>query len=68
MSAPSMPVESSAEAPASSQQTRKLTALERNNLKWEAHKEEIRRFYMDQDQTLKETMEFFKQTRGLDWR
>lgn len=29
------------------QQPRKLTALERNNLKWESHKEEIRSIYIE---------------------
>jgi hypothetical protein len=60
-----------AEAPASStsqQHPRKMTALERNKLEWETHKNEIEETYMDQDKTLEETMSFFKEKRGLDWR
>ncbi|KAE9376305.1 hypothetical protein N431DRAFT_331094 [Stipitochalara longipes BDJ] len=66
-----MPQKSSAEAPALStaqqQQPRKLTALERNNLEWKAHKEEIWSIYMDQDKTLKETMQWFEQERSFSW-
>jgi len=72
MSSSSIPPGSTAEAPASStsqyEQPRKMTALERNNMKWESHKEEIQDIYIDQDKTLKDTMQWFKQNRGIDWR
>jgi len=72
MSGSTVSARSSAEEPASSasqhQQPRKLTALERNNLEWESRKEEIHNVYIGQDKTLKETMQWFKETRGLDWR
>jgi hypothetical protein len=64
MAMPAQPGASSA----SQQQPRKLTALERHRLEWEAHKNEIEEIYMDQDKTLEETMLFFKEKRGLDWR
>jgi hypothetical protein len=62
-----MPAEPRASS-TSQQQPRKLTALERNKLEWETHKNEIEETYMDQDKTLEETMLFFKEKRGLDWR
>jgi len=73
MSTPSpFPEKSTGALPASTsqqqQQPRKLTALERNNLKWESHKDNIRRMYMNEDTTLEETMQWFKQERGFDWR
>jgi hypothetical protein len=49
-------------------QSGRLTALERNNLEWESHKNEIRSRYMDQDETLEETIQWFKQERSIDWR
>ena len=64
MAMPAQPRASSA----SQQQPRKSTALERNKLEWETHKNEIEEIYMDQDKTLEETMLFFKEKRGLDWR
>lgn len=36
-------------------QPRKLKALERNNLQWDSHKDEIRTIHIEQDKTLKET-------------
>ncbi|KAE8443306.1 hypothetical protein EG329_002022 [Mollisiaceae sp. DMI_Dod_QoI] len=53
LSGPSGRLQASSATP----QPRKLTALERNNLKWEFHKAEIRLIYVDQDKTLKETMQ-----------
>jgi hypothetical protein len=62
----------SEEIPASSasdqRQPRKLTTLERNNLEWESHKDEVRRIYMEQDKTLKDTMQYFKQEHNFSWR
>lgn len=39
---------------------RKSEALKRNNLKWEAHKDEIRNLYIDRDMTLKATIAWFE--------
>lgn len=50
------------------QDNRKLTALERNNLKWESHRPEIRIIYLDQDETLKDTMAWFKRERSFKGR
>ncbi|KAJ2996040.1 hypothetical protein NUW58_g1107 [Xylaria curta] len=36
------------------------------NLDWEAHKNEIRKLYLDQDRTLKETMEVMAQTHSFN--
>ncbi|CZR56271.1 uncharacterized protein PAC_06159 [Phialocephala subalpina] len=46
--------------PASSTAKRpsKLRALFRNNLKWDCHKDAIRVYYIEEDHTLKETMDF----------
>src|ERR1700680_4915889 len=72
MSAPSILPKMSEEIPASSasdqRQPRKLTALERNNLEWESHKDEIRGIYMAQDKTLKETMQWFEREHNFSWR
>jgi hypothetical protein len=70
MSAPRVLPDTSAEVPASltSQQPRKLTALDRNNMEWDSHKEEIRSMYFHQRKTLQETMQWFQQERGLKWR
>jgi Clr5 domain len=64
MAMPAQPGASSA----SQQQPRKMTALERNRLEWETHKDEIEAIYMDRDETLEETMLYFKEKRALDWR
>ncbi|CZR56269.1 uncharacterized protein PAC_06157 [Phialocephala subalpina] len=54
------------EVPATiSSQPRQLTALERNNQKWESHKNEIRSVYIDHDKTLKETMQWFERERNF---
>ena len=39
---------------------RKMTALERNNMQWENHKDKIRSLYVDQDMTLKATTAWFE--------
>jgi Clr5 domain len=39
---------------------RQLRALERNNIQWEAHKDEIWSLYIGQDMTLKATMAWFE--------
>ncbi|KAF8858195.1 hypothetical protein BDZ45DRAFT_403561 [Acephala macrosclerotiorum] len=49
----------------SQSQPRKLKALERNNLTWESHRDEIRSIYVDQDKTLRETMLWFEMERGF---
>lgn len=38
-----------------------MAALQRNNLRWEAQKTFIQKFYILEDHTLKETMEYFQQ-------
>jgi hypothetical protein len=63
----SMPAQTRASS-APQKQPRKLTALERNRLEWETHKDEIEAMYMDRDKTLEETMLYFKEKRALDWR
>lgn len=46
-------------------QPRKLKALERNNLKWKRHRDEIRDIYINQGKTLKETMKIFEHRHGF---
>jgi len=43
----------------------KMSTLERNNQKWNEHKDEIRRVYVDEDKTLKETMQWIEQGWGF---
>ncbi|KAE9370091.1 hypothetical protein N431DRAFT_411188, partial [Stipitochalara longipes BDJ] len=45
-----------------SRPTLKLSTKERNDQKWEIHKNYIRRIYMDTDHTLKETMKIVADT------
>ncbi|KUJ17346.1 uncharacterized protein LY89DRAFT_51488 [Mollisia scopiformis] len=45
-----------------SAQPSRLSTLERNNQKWDAHKDEIRHIYLDEDKTLQETMQAIEST------
>ena len=48
---------SSQEGPASSiGSSSKLSTKNRNDLKWDAHKDEIHKIYVEQNNTLRETM------------
>ena len=49
------------------QHPRKLRTLERNASAWDTNKEEIRKIYMEEDRTLKDTMHCFE-LRGFSWR
>ncbi len=46
-------------------QPSRLSILERNNQKWDAHKDEIRQMYLDQDKTLQQTMQAIESTYGF---
>ncbi|CZR68063.1 uncharacterized protein PAC_17962 [Phialocephala subalpina] len=45
-----------------SAQPSRLSTLERNNQKWDAHKDEIRHIYLDEDKTLQQTMQAIEST------
>lgn len=53
------------EAPPLSAAPSKMSTLERNNQKWNEHKDEIRRVYVDEDKTLRETMQLIEQDWGF---
>lgn len=42
-----------------------LSTLERNNKKWDKYKDKIKRVYVDQDRSLKQTMQLMESTHGF---
>jgi hypothetical protein len=47
------------------QQPSKTSRLDRNNLKWDSIKEDIRRLYMMEDNTLPSTMNIIEREQGF---